>query len=121
MSKPLVSRASVISALIYLLVFPVILFLLAGDWRWREGWVFSIIFLLMCFVPVVYLYFNDQALLKERFGSPIQKEQKRWDKFLLLLFFSDFLVWFVIMPLDARRFGWSSPSLYGSRLWERCC
>ncbi len=109
MNKPIVSPASVISAFLYLLVFPVILFLLAGDWRWTEGWVFSVIFLLMCFVPVIYLYFNDQALLKERFASPIQKEQKRWDKFLLLLFLIDFLVWFAIMPLDARRFGWSSP------------
>ena len=109
MNNGRVSPASVLIAFLYLLLFPVILFLLAGDWRWSEGWVFSIIFLLMCFVPVVYLYFNDQELLKERFGSPIQKDQKRWDKVLLLLFFVDFLVWFVIMPLDARRFGWSPP------------
>jgi protein-S-isoprenylcysteine O-methyltransferase Ste14 len=29
------------------------------------------------------------------------------DKFLLSFFFIDFLVWFAIMPLDAKRFGWS--------------
>src|SRR5262249_16170177 len=41
------------------------------------------------------------------FGSPFQPTQKSWDKVLLLIFFVDFLVWFAIMPLDARRFHWS--------------
>jgi protein-S-isoprenylcysteine O-methyltransferase Ste14 len=94
-------------AFVYLAFFPVILFVLAGDWRWIEGWIFSIIFLLMCFSTVLYLYFYDPALLKERFGSPIQPTQKSWDKVLLSVFVIDFLVWFAIMPLDARRFGWS--------------
>ncbi len=61
----------------------------------------------MCSANLLYLYFKDPALLKERFGSPVQKEQKRWDKVILLLFFLEFLVWIAIMPLDARRFGWS--------------
>jgi len=94
-------------AFVYLAFFPVILFVLAGDWRWIEGWVFSIIFLLMCFSTLLYLYFYDPALLKERFGSPIQQGQKSWDKVVLSVFFVDFLVWFAIMPLDARRFHWS--------------
>ncbi|HEY0761458.1 MAG TPA: isoprenylcysteine carboxylmethyltransferase family protein [Pyrinomonadaceae bacterium] len=92
---------------VYLVFFPVILFVLAGDWRWIEGWLFSIIFLLMCFSTLLYLYFYDPALLKERYGSPIQPTQKSWDKVLLSIFFVDFLVWFAIMPLDAKRFGWS--------------
>jgi protein-S-isoprenylcysteine O-methyltransferase Ste14 len=99
--------SKLIFAFIYLAFFPVILFVLAGDWRWIEGWVFSVIFLLMCFSTLLYLYFYDPALLKERFGSPIQQGQKSWDKVLLSLFFIDFLVWFAIMPLDARRFRWS--------------
>ena len=85
------------------------LFFLAGDWRWTEGWVYSVIFLLMSFGTLLYLYFYDPALLKERMASPIQKTQKPWDKFLLSLFFVEFLVWFALMPLDARRFGWSPP------------
>jgi len=99
--------SKLIGSFIYLAVFPVILFILAGDWRWLEGWLFSIIFLVMCFSTLLYLYFYDPALLKERFGSPIQQTQKSWDKVLLSLFFVDFLVWFAIMPLDARRFHWS--------------
>lgn len=104
-----VPLSKVIGAFFYLLIFPVILFTLAGDLRWIEGWVYSIIFLSMCYSTLLYLYFYDPELLKERFGSPVQKTQKTWDKVLLLLFFVEFLVWFAIMPLDARRFGWSPP------------
>jgi protein-S-isoprenylcysteine O-methyltransferase Ste14 len=100
-------KTKLLGSFIYLALFPVILFLLAGDWRWIEGWLFSIIFLLMCFSTLLYLYFYDPELLKERFGSPIQPSQKSWDKVLLLVFFIDFLVWFAIMPLDAKRFHWS--------------
>jgi protein-S-isoprenylcysteine O-methyltransferase Ste14 len=102
-----VSAAKLIGSLFYLLAFPVILFALAGDWRWIEGWLFSVNFLAMCFSTLIYLYFRDPELLKERFGSPIQETQKRWDKLLLSLFLVEFIVWWAIMPLDARRFGWS--------------
>jgi protein-S-isoprenylcysteine O-methyltransferase Ste14 len=102
-----VSALKIISALFQLLLFPVILFGLAGDWRWTEGWMFSAIFMAMCYGTLVYLYFHDPDLLKERFGSPFQQAQKRWDKVLLSLFFVEFIVWWAIMPLDARRFGWS--------------
>lgn len=97
----------VIFSFFYLFIFPLILFLLAGDWRWMEGWIFSIIFCVLSFATVLYLYFKDPELLNERFGSPVQKEQKSWDKILLSVFFLGFLVWFAIMPLDARRFHWS--------------
>jgi protein-S-isoprenylcysteine O-methyltransferase Ste14 len=106
-SKVAFPVSKLIWAFVYLAFFPVILFAIAGDWRWSEGWMFSIIFLLMCVSTLLYLYFYDPALLRERFGSPIQEGQKGWDKVLLSVFFLDFLVWFTIMPLDARRFGWS--------------
>ena len=102
-----VPLSKVIGSLFYLLLFPVILFFLAGDWYWTEGWVFSIIFTAMCYVTIIYLYFKDPELLKERFGSPVQEDQKHWDKVVLSIFFVGFLVWFAVMPLDARRFGWS--------------
>ena len=102
-----ISIPKLIGALFQLLLFPVTLFGLAGDLRWTEGWVFSVIFLAMCYGTLVYLYFHDPDLLKERFGSPFQETQKRWDKVLLSLFFVEFIVWWTIMPLDARRFGWS--------------
>ena len=104
-----VSLSKLIGSFFYLLFFPLILFSLAGDWRWTEGWIYSVIFLLMSFGTLFYLYFHDPELLKERFGSPIQQTQKPWDKVLLSLFFVEFIVWFAIMPLDARRYAWSPP------------
>lgn len=95
--------------LFYLAFFPAMLFLLAGDWRWIEGWLFSTIFLTMSFGSLVYLYFYDPELLKERYGPPVQKDQKPWDKVLLQSFLLEFLVWYAIMPLDARHYRWSPP------------
>lgn len=92
---------------VYLLFFPLIFFVLAGDWRWIEGWIFVVVFFGGSCATLVYLYFADPALLNERYASPLQKEQKSWDKVLLMLFFLEFLGWFVIMPLDAKRFGWT--------------
>src|SRR5215510_7183702 len=97
----------VIFSFFYLLMFPAILFFVSGDWRWTEGWIFSLIFCSLSYTTVIYLYVKDPALLNERFGSPIQKNQKSWDKILLSSFLIGFLVWFAIMPLDAKRFGWS--------------
>jgi protein-S-isoprenylcysteine O-methyltransferase Ste14 len=100
---------------IYLALFPLILLLLAGDWRWFEGWLFSGIFAGGSFATLLYLYFNDPALLNERYGSPVQKEQKTWDKVLLVVFFVEFLAWFAMMPLDAKRYGWTQPYPAGVR------
>lgn len=102
-----VPLSKMVGSLLYLLLLPAILFVLAGDWRWPEGWTFSVIFTLMCFATLIYLYFYDPELLKERYGSPFQESQKRWDKVLLSLFLFECIVWFAIMPLDARRFHWS--------------
>jgi protein-S-isoprenylcysteine O-methyltransferase Ste14 len=101
------SLAQLIFSFFYLFIFPVVLFLLAGDWSWTEGWLFSIAFCSFSFATVVYLYVKDPELLNERFSSPVQKAQKSWDKFLIVVFFIGFLVWYAIMPLDARRYQWS--------------
>ena len=110
-----------IYSFIYLGFFPLILFYLAGNWRWFEGWVFSAIFVGGSFATLLYLYFTDPALLNERYGSPVQKEQKTWDKVLLVLFFIEFLVWFAIMPLDAKRFGWTQTYALGVRVAGTIC
>jgi protein-S-isoprenylcysteine O-methyltransferase Ste14 len=97
----------VIFSFFYLLIFPALLFFWSGDWRWTEGWIFSIIFCSSSFATVIYLYAKDPALLNERFGSPVQNNQKSWDKILLSSFLFGFLLWLAVMPLDAKRFGWS--------------
>ena len=107
-SKATFPVSRLIYTVFYLLVFPVLLLGLAGDWRWIEGWIFSAIFVLGSYATLLYLYFTDPELLNERYASPMQKEQKTWDKVLLSVFFLEFLIWFAIMPLDAKRFGWSA-------------
>jgi protein-S-isoprenylcysteine O-methyltransferase Ste14 len=89
-----------------LLLYPTILFILAGDWRWPEAWVFSVIWFVSCYGCTIYLYFTDPALLKERY-SPNRQGWERWDKIFIAVFMLLFHLWFVIMPLDARRFSWS--------------
>jgi hypothetical protein len=59
-----------IGAFLYILLFPVLLFLLAGDWGWREGWVFSLWFLVLCYTVIMYLYRKDPGLLAERYRMP---------------------------------------------------
>lgn len=96
-------------AILYILLFPVLLFLLAGDGEWREGWVFAIWFLLLCFTTIMYLYRRDPALLAERFRKPGTGSQPPRDRLVVYLLVAGFIAWIAVMPLDARRFGWSPP------------
>jgi protein-S-isoprenylcysteine O-methyltransferase Ste14 len=94
-------------AFLYILLFPVLLFLLAGDWGWREAWAFAIWFLVLCYTTIIYLYRKDPALLAERYKQPGTGNQEPWDRFVVYGLVVGFIVWIAIMPLDAKRFGWS--------------
>ncbi len=96
-----------IYAIVYILVFPVLILFLSGDWFWVEGWIFDIWFIVMCFSVIAYLYRSDPALLAERFKKPGTSNQKGWDKYFVIGLVIGFFAWIVIMPLDARRFGWT--------------
>jgi len=99
----------VLNALITLLIFPGIILLIAGDWHWLEGWVFGLWFDAMVLSTMTYLYIYDPALLAERSRVRFDKNQKTWDKYVVISIYLLALTWLVIMPLDARRFGWSPP------------
>lgn len=116
MSEAKFPLSRLIYSFIYLLFLPVLLLVLAGDWRWFEGWIFSAIFVLGSCATLLYLYFTDPELLKERYGSPVQQEQKPWDRVLLSVFFLEFLIWFAIMPLEAKRYKWSLAFPFGVRV-----
>ena len=97
----------IFSSLITILIFPVVILFLSGNWLWLEGWLFSLWFDVMVLSNMIYLYLHDPALLAERSKAPGSDNQKKWDKYLLTGAYLMALVWFIIMPLDAKRFGWS--------------
>ena len=92
---------------VYLLVWPALIFLLAGDWRWLEGWLFAAWFLSLCGVCVGWLYLEDPALLAERYRKPGSGGQQGWDQYVVFALAAAFMAWIVLMPLDARRFHWT--------------
>lgn len=97
----------IIFSLIYVLIYPTLLLLISGDRFWIEGWIFSIWFLATILANLFYLYFKDPDLLAERFKISGRKNQKNWDKYFLSIMTLGYLVWFIIMPLDVKRFEWT--------------
>ena len=102
------SAGKIILSFIYISVWPILLLVLSKDWLWVEGWIFSIWFLALCYATIIYLYCKDPALLAERFKKPGTENQKRWDKYFVFGLVIAFTAWFVIMPLDAKRYGWTA-------------
>src|SRR5262245_38939732 len=93
--------------IVYVLFFPAVMFLLAGDMRWIELWVFSAWFVAICFGSVAWLYKRDPALLMERYRKPGTGEQRSWDVYVVYAIELIFFAWMILMPLDARRYHWS--------------
>lgn len=84
-----------------------ILFLAAGTVDWPGAWIFLAQMVVASLVGGLWLARHDPALVQERLGPPIQKEQPIADKILLSAFILLFLSTLILMALDAVRFGWS--------------
>ncbi|MBD2093502.1 hypothetical protein H6F67_27070 [Microcoleus sp. FACHB-1515] len=67
----------------YVLIFPILVLFLSGDWYWLEGWIFAIWYISVTLSTLIYLYRNDPALLQERFKQPGAENEKRWDQYFL--------------------------------------
>jgi protein-S-isoprenylcysteine O-methyltransferase Ste14 len=94
---------------LYLLAWPALVFVLAGNWRWPEGWMFGVWFLGMCASTLGWLYRHDPSLLAERYRRPGTGGQSRRDLIIVVLLILGFVLWIVLMPLDAVRFHWTPP------------
>lgn len=97
----------VVFALVFVLLFPALIIALSGDVTWTEGWIFSVWFILLCYTTILYLQKKDPALLEERYQKPGAGNQEGWDRFVVYGLALGFSLWIIIMPLDAKRFGWS--------------
>src|SRR5882672_3626366 len=106
----------VIVTIFYLLIFPVLIIFLSGDWLWPEGWLFNIWYLVLCLSSLIYLYRKDPALLEERYRTRKDSTQKKWDKYIVQMILIFFFIWIIIMPLDAKRFQWSPHFPLGIKL-----
>ena len=96
-----------LSVIITAFIFPIAILLVAGDWHWLEGWIFGLWFAAMVVSNMLYLYHNDPALMAERSKPPGSDNQKKWDKYILTFAYTMAIVWFFIMPLEAKRFSWT--------------
>ena len=91
-------------------LFAVALMWPAGTWKWWEAWVLVGLWTLYGLVMTMYLQRNDPALLSERLKLvPLHKEQKAWDKALMLLFFIAGIGLYLLPGFDVMRYGWSEP------------
>jgi protein-S-isoprenylcysteine O-methyltransferase Ste14 len=82
----------------------------AGTLGWWEAWVVIGLWSTFGLIGTIYLMRHDPALLMERLKFvPISKEQKPWDKAIMLLFFVAAIALYIVPGLDVMRFAWSEP------------
>jgi protein-S-isoprenylcysteine O-methyltransferase Ste14 len=96
-----------VTAFSTLVTFPLIVMLASGHWNWIEGWLFGLWMASMVLASTLYLFFKNPDLLAERSKAPGSGNQKGWDKWFQSLAYVFFVVWLVLIPLDASRFRWS--------------
>jgi protein-S-isoprenylcysteine O-methyltransferase Ste14 len=94
-----------------LLFVGVILFGAAGTLSWPEAWVYLAFATATSFAGGLWLARYDPALLSERLGSLIQREQKGWDKLFMVAMLALWTGWLILMGLDAGRYRWSAVPL----------
>jgi protein-S-isoprenylcysteine O-methyltransferase Ste14 len=102
-----VSPLQLAGAAVYIALWPTLMFVVAGDGRWLEGWLFTAWYLALCATVIAWLYRKDPALLAERYSRPGSGGQTHRDQALVYAIVVGFAAWILVMPLDARRFGWT--------------
>ena len=88
-------------------VFALVLFLAAGTVMWLAGWTFLLMYFGFVVALSLWLLRHNPGLLTERMTGIGKADQKTWDKVFFAIANVIFLVWLIVMPLDAVRFHWS--------------
>ena len=99
-----------LSLVVRMTLFAVALMWPAGIWYWWEAWVVICLWTIFGVIMTNYLLHNDPKLLSERMKLiPLQKEQKPWDKVIMLIFFIAAIALYIIPGFDVVRYEWSDP------------
>ena len=107
MNKPNAIKVWV-SFVIRMTLFAVMLMWPAGTLYWWEAWVTVGLWAIYGVVITCYLLRHDPALLIERLKLvPLHKDQKAWDKVIMLLFFIAGLGLYIVPGFDVVRYEWS--------------
>ncbi len=107
MNKPNAIKVWV-SFVIRMTLFAVMFMWPAGTLYWWEAWVIVGLWAIYGVVITCYLLRHDPALLIERLKLvPLHKEQKAWDKVIMLLFFIAGLGLYIVPGFDVVRYEWS--------------
>ena len=104
-------RKLVVRTTIWLILLGLLLFGAAGTLRWPQAWIYLAWAAAISFGGGLWLARHDPALLNERLGSVIQRDQKGWDKLFMVMVLVLWFAWFALMGLDVR-YRWSHVPLY---------
>ena len=83
-----------------------ILFVSAGTIAWPQAWVYLVLWLTTGLASGLLLERDSPAIIAERLRPPIQKDQKPWDKPVILAIAAGWLLIHIVAGLD-NRYGWS--------------
>ena len=98
--------------IIWLAITGAVLFGSAGTLDWPQAWVLLVELGVLGLASGLSIAQHDPQLMRERMRGPIQREQKPWDKALLIVVFTFFAALHVVAGLDAVRFHTSDMPLW---------
>jgi protein-S-isoprenylcysteine O-methyltransferase Ste14 len=99
----------IVQTTVWLAIMGLLLFWPAGNWAWPEAWAFLGIFAAGSALFCGWLLGFDPALLEQRLGSLIQKDQPLWDRLFMSAVVVGWCAWLVAMALDVRWHGAQVP------------
>jgi protein-S-isoprenylcysteine O-methyltransferase Ste14 len=99
-------------SIVWLAIMMALLFIPAGTLAWPAAWIYLLEMGITSFFITTWMLRNNPALLAERMAPLIQRNQKNWDKALMGTLMVLWCGWFVLMGLDAGRYGWSHVPLW---------
>jgi len=98
-------RTAIVLRLSGTAAFVALIFVAAGTFRWPRLWIFLGFYVAVTSGLMIWLKKRDPELFKER--TTVKKGVKAWDKVIVKVYTALLMVLYIVVPLDAVRFGWS--------------